>query len=987
MAAPTPHVQARLEPQALEARTQAIGRELFEAAKRHHTHLSVLNRWTSQVLSWCLGDPAVKSAVLRFIDVLPSLHTSREIVEHIQEYFPTDNLHLPPALRLGASLTRPGILTRGALAGIIRQAVEQVARQFIATPGPEGVAGTVKTLAARGASCSLDVLGEQVVSEAEAQAYMTQCCSLLQDLGRAYQAVRVPSCGPPVNFSLKPSALSPRFDPLNPERSIEEVTQHLSVLLNLATEHHALINLDMEQYELRDLTLALARRLLEDTARRGGPALGVVIQAYLRDAEPTVEGLLAWLAAHERTMTVRLVKGAYWDAEVAQAERNYWPCPVYTDKGETDLAFERLSVRLLSAHPSVTTAIASHNVRSIAHAMATAELLGLAKDHLEFQLLYGMGDALHEAIIERGYPVRVYTPVGERIPGMAYLVRRILENTANESFLRQELFQQETAQTLLQPPQASNGGMAMKGPEGWQPEPLGDFFNEATRVRVARAIQHAKAVAGKQYPLWLGSGPVQSASTLTVRNPAHPDDILGVVAQATPAHVDQAVALAAAAQPAWGQKLLAERVAILRRGAQLLRQRRADVTAWAILETGKPWREADPDVVEAIEYLEYYSAQMERLSQRRELWEPRGERNQLGYVPRGVAVVISPWNFPAAILTGMTSAALVSGNAVIVKPSGQSSIVAAQIVQLLHQAGVPLGALQLLPGSGGEVGAALVRHPGTHLIAFTGSKTVGLSILEAAGRVASGQRFVKHVVTEMGGKNAIIIDADADLDAAVTGSLQSAFGYAGQKCSAASRLIVHQAVYERFVARLVEATARLQLGDPADPSTDMGPLINAEAKQRLDEAIDHARSAGKILHSLERQHLPAKGYFVGPTIIADLPRTDRLAREELFGPLVCVFRVPSFDEALKLANDTDYALTGGVYSRSPAHLEQAARAFDVGNVYFNRPITGAMVGRQPFGGHRLSGLGTKAGGPDYLLQFVVPKTVSINTARHGMPLE
>jgi RHH-type proline utilization regulon transcriptional repressor/proline dehydrogenase/delta 1-pyrroline-5-carboxylate dehydrogenase len=704
-------------------------------------------------------------------------------------------------------------------------------------------------------------------------------------------------------------------------------------------------------------------------------------------------------------VTIRLVKGAYWDHEVAEAARRHWPVPVYTEKAATDLAFERLTRRLLSAQPLVTAAIASHNVRSVAHAMAVAEALGRPKDQLEFQLLYGMGEALHAAIVSLGYPVRIYTPVGELIPGMAYLVRRILENTANESFLRQDLFQERDTETLLASPMvvAVPAGLsadrqdrpadgatvhAVSVPHGvWQGEPASDYSTEQARRRMEEALAAVRAQCGRVHPLLLGADAVETGRTLTVRNPARPNEVLGHVAMAGRAEVDRAVQAAADAQPRWAAIPASERVACVQRVAQRLRQHRHELAAWEVLEVGKPWREADADVVEAIDYLDYYSQRMLELAKGSSLLQAPGERNELAHVPRGVAVVIAPWNFPAAILTGMASAALVTGNAVILKPAEQSSITAACVARLMREAGIPDGVVQFVPGAGEEAGDALVRHPGTHVILFTGSKAVGMSILDSCATVAPGQRFIKHVIAEMGGKNAIVVDADADLDAAVQGTLRSAFGYAGQKCSAASRLIVHRAVHDRLVPRLAAAADRLVLGDPADPDTDVGPLIDEAAQRRLLDAVAHAERAATVAYRYPPSRLPPDGYFVGPTLVTGVPRQDRLAREELFGPLVCVFRVGSFEEGIAVANDADYALTGGVYSRSPSHLDYAVRAFDVGNLYLNRPITGAAVGRQPFGGHRLSGLGTKAGGPDYLLQLVLPKTVCADTTRHGMPLD
>ena len=982
-----------LDPNVLEERTQVIGHELFALAKREHAHLSALNRWTAAVLSWCLSDSTLKGQVLRFIDTLPSLATPHDIARHVREYFPSTRT-LPPALRFGSELARPGLVTHGALAAVIRQLVEQVARQFIAESTPEGAAHVIRTLAVRGATCSLDILGEQVLSEVEADRYVTQCGTLLQESARTQTGLPASqllhTCGPRVNLSVKPSALSPRFDPISPTDSIARATRRLLPLLQRAAEHRALINLDMEQYELRDVTLELAKQLLVHPAAGAETQLGVVVQAYLCDADAVVEALLAWLASHERALTIRLVKGAYWDHEIANASQHHWPIPVYQQKAATDAAFERLTRRLLGAHPLVMTAIASHNVRSIAHAMAVAELLDLPNDQLEFQLLYGMGDAIHAAIIARGYPVRIYTPIGALIPGMAYLVRRILENAANESFLRQGFFQERSAEELLRPPQ----GVPDMEPSAfssvshvWVGDPWLDFSKTRVQDRLTQSLTAVAKWLGHTYPLLLGDRSLDSGETLTVRNPARPTDIVGSVVCAQLDQVREAVEIAHTAQSSWEKTLVPERVACLRRAADLIRARREELAAWEILEVGKTWREADADILEAIEYLEYYSQQMERLAAGKSLSHVPGERNLYRYLSRGVAVVIAPWNFPAAILTGMTSAALVTGNAVILKPAEESSIIAAHLTQIFRDAGIPPAVIQCLPGPGGTIGAALVQHPQVHSVLFTGSKAVGLSIIASCARLQPGQRFIKHVVAEMGGKNAVIIDADADLDAAIHGVLRSAFGYGGQKCSAASRLIVHRAVAERLLSRLSAAVDRLVVGDPCDPATDLGPLITNAAQRRLAEASSHAQEVARVVYQYPVDRLPREGYFVGPMIVSDVPRGDRLATEELFGPLLCVFQVDSFEEALALANDSDYALTGGVYTRSPSHMARAIDAFDVGNLYINRPITGAMIGRQPFGGHRLSGLGTKAGGPDYLLQLLIPKTICMNTTRHGTPLE
>jgi len=975
---------------AVERRTLAIGRELFEAVHQRHAHLSATDRWAGEVLRWCMDDPEIKRRVLRFVDVLPSVRSARACARLVREYFPSASQRLPAPLRLGAALARPGLVTAPAVAALVRILTERLARQFIAAADVGEVPQVVGRLAGRGMTCSLDVLGEQVLSEREADAYAGRYLRLVQELAAAYGALpggdAPRSCGPRINLSVKPSALTPRFDPITPERSVDLAAARLLPVLEAAAGHGALVNLDMEHVELRGLTLELAKRMLVHPAfagRRG--ELGIVLQAYLRDADPVLEALLSWLESHERALTIRLVKGAYWDYEVANARQRAWPVPVRERKAGTDAAFERLTARLLSAFPLVRTAIASHNIRSIAHAMAAAEALDVSPDAMEFQFLYGMGDPIAEAVRDRGYPVRVYAPIGELIPGMAYLVRRVLENTANESFLRQDLLRERDPDEMLAAPVETEP--AAGSAPGAANEPCRDFSREDAREAMRAALSEVRGSLGKAYPLLIGRDEIELESALIVRNPARPEDVVGRVSQAGPSHVAQAVDEARRAQPAWERLPVPERAACLRRAAALMRRRRDALAAWEVLEVGKPWREADADVVEAIDYLEYYGLRMEELAAGRSLPQLPGERNLLRDEAAGVAAVIAPWNFPVAILTGMSSAALAAGNAVILKPAEQSSVTGALVARLLREAGVPPGVVQFVPGRGEDVGRALVEHPGVHQVLFTGSRAVGLSIIRTCAQVPAGQRHIKRVIAELGGKNAVIVDETADLDAVVPGVLASAFGYAGQKCSAASRLIAHRAVAERLVARLSEAMDRLVIGDPAEPEVDLGPLIDADARERLRRALRQAEEAGRIAYRYPEPRLPQSGYFVSPALAAGIPPDHPVAAEELFGPLLCVFEAASFGEALELANDSPYALTGGVYSRSPARIEQAIRAFDVGNLYINRPITGAIVGRQPFGGHRLSGLGTKAGGPDYLLQLLRQKTVSVNTSRHGMPLD
>jgi RHH-type proline utilization regulon transcriptional repressor/proline dehydrogenase/delta 1-pyrroline-5-carboxylate dehydrogenase len=415
--------------------------------------------------------------------------------------------------------------------------------------------------------------------------------------------------------------------------------------------------------------------------------------------------------------------------------------------------------------------------------------------------------------------------------------------------------------------------------------------------------------------------------------------------------------------------------------AEWMRARRPALAALEVYEAGKPWAEADADVCEAIDFLEYYGRQMRHLDAGAPVQSPPGEVNTMRYQARGVAAVIAPWNFPLAIATGMVSAALVAGNAVCFKPAEQTPAIGARLVEALTAAGLPPGVLAFLPGLGEEVGARLVAHPDVALVAFTGSKAVGLSINSVASQVVPGQRQVKRVIAEMGGKNPLIVDTDADLDQAVPIILGSAFGFSGQKCSALSRLIVVGEVYDELVSRLVGATAVLRIGHPASMGTDVGPLIDSDARDKVQSYQAVGRQEGTVV--VQRQDLPDEGWFVGPTIVADVKPGGRLATEEIFGPVLSVFPARDLDDALALANDTDYALTAGVLSRSPATIRRVSAELRAGNVYINRGITGAVVGRQPFGGLGLSGVGSKAGGPDYLLQFLEPRVVSENTLRQG----
>ena len=670
--------------------------------------------------------------------------------------------------------------------------------------------------------------------------------------------------------------------------------------------------------------------------------------------------------------------------------------PVFTRKWETDACFERCSAFLLENRHRLRPAFGSHNVRSLAFAMAMAEAMSVPIDAYEVQILHGMGDPIRRALVGRRHLVRVYTPYGAMLPGMAYLVRRLLENTSNESFLKASAHGEVPVEDLLRNPedvgamttrtQTQGGGRPQGELPPFENEPPVDFSKPENRDRMRAAIEEVRGQLGGDFPLLIGSEEVRTAETLTSESPNDSSLLVGRTSKATPEHADRALSIAEAAYPSWSSRPPRERAEVLIRAAQILRERKLELAAWQVFECAKTWDEAAPDIDEAIDFCEYYARQMIALGEPRHRDVP-GETNQLEYFGRGVAVVIPPWNFPMAIPSGMVVAALVSGCPVVLKPAEQSPVTAWHLVQILREAGAPPEVIQYLPGVGEEVGPALVEDPRVAVVAFTGSKAVGLTINRQAAEVKPGQAHVKHVIAEMGGKNAVIIDDDADLDEAVVGVLSGAFGYAGQKCSAGSRAVVLEGVYDAFVNRLADAVRSWPVGPADDPDTAIPPVISAEARDRILEYKAIAAKEGRVVADVDPGPRKDAGYYVGPMIVADVDPSARIAREEVFGPILAVLKAKDLDEALRIANGTEYALTGGLYSRSPAHIEQVKHGFRVGNLYINRSCTGAVVDRQPFGGFKMSGIGTKAGGPDYLHQFLLARNVTENTMRRGFAPE
>jgi RHH-type proline utilization regulon transcriptional repressor/proline dehydrogenase/delta 1-pyrroline-5-carboxylate dehydrogenase len=989
---------------ARQSEIEQRGSRIFELVDKHPEPLFSKAGFYQRLMALSMRDERFKVQLFRFVDVLPSLRHSREIIEHLNEYFSDDGFG--PFVGTGVQLARIVPWVSGP---ILRWNVSGMAHQFIAGKNPDDVRKTLRKRRSQKIGFTVDLLGEAVVSEADADEYAARYLDLLEKLSRETKnwtdtLGKNSELFPVVNLSVKISALYSQINPADPADAIAHLAPKLQPLLRRAREVGAFINFDMESYAHKNTTLELFKTIFTDEEFKNWPHAGIVIQAYLRDSEADLRDLIEWGRKRGTRFAVRLVKGAYWDYETTKSLQNGWDCPVYFQKPESDANFETLTRLLLENESIVTAAFGSHNVRSIAHAQAFADELGIDPSRFEFQLLYGMAGPIKRALVEMGYRVREYSPVGELLPGMAYLVRRLLENTSNEGFLRAKFAENVSAKELLRDPRelikpaviGDPGGIASSDGKNstsldiapadvYRNSPLVNFAYKDSQEKMQGALREVRKRFGEKYPLVIGGEEIWTDQLTPSVNPSAPDEIVGYGSEAGIPEAERAVKAAREAFGKWSRTPFEERARLLERAADIMERRRYELSAVEVFEVGKPWNEADGDIREAIDFCRFYAQQMRRLGRPKLTQRVPGEDSYHHYWPRGVAFVIAPWNFPIAILCGMASAGVVTGNTVIMKPSEQSIVCGAMLMQIFEEAGVPSGVLNFLSGHGSVIGAHLVDHKDVDMIAFTGSREVGLKIWESAGITRPGQRELKRVICEMGGKNAMIVDSDADVGEAVGYSVYSAFGFQGQKCSALSRLILLEENYDRVMERLIPAAASLRVGNPEQPGIMVGPVIDEAAYRRILDYIEVGKSEATLAY--QAKELPPKGYFIPPTIFTDVKPDMRIAHEEIFGPVLSVLKVRDLDEALEVANGTDYALTGGFFSRSPANIERVKAQLEAGNVYINRSCTGAIVGRHPFGGFKMSGSGTKAGGEDYLLQFLVPRVVTENTTRHGFAPE
>ncbi len=966
---------------------EALGSKIL-SSKADGKSLFNKDWWYGKIMDLSMKSQNFKIQMFRFVDVLPYLNDSNDVAKHLKEYFSDKDGGLPGVFSFGASL---GSLAPGVLASTMKKNVSEMARLFITGDSPTDAIPKLEAARNKQIGFTVDILGEATLSENEAWDYQKRYMDLIETLALKSQSwpkqelIDTNHLGdiPKVNVSVKLSSLYSQVKVAAWDESKAILIQRVEPIFDLAIKHGVFINLDMEHYQIKELTLDVFKTLLMMPKYKSYPFFGMVLQAYLRDSHDDAKTLIEFAKHRGVPFTVRLVKGAYWDSEVIHAKQNSWNIPVYTKKQESDANYERCTLLFLQNYKHIHLAIGSHNVRSIAAAVIKSQELKVPRNAIEIQMLFGMADNFKKSLIELGFRVREYATVGEMIPGMAYLVRRLLENTSNESFLRNSSSGEASTLKLLQDPNL-NLVPSSKDPNlsGFINAPLIDFANTKERQSFEMALKKVKSQLPIKDIKGFVNGNYTTSETKIER--LSPNDNKTKVCDFYSMHVstvDDAIDGAHKAFSTWKNTSVEYRAGVINKLADLMQAQRNEIAALEVFEVGKPWAEADGDLTEAIDFCRYYAEDIKKVGAGQKVGSVPGEHSHYHYVPKGVVGVIAPWNFPFAILAGMVAGALVTGNTVLIKPAEQSTATGYKLFELLNQLGLPSGVVQFLPGLGETVGAQIVKSPKVAMIAFTGSKEVGLKIVEQAGKTILGQTQVKSCMIEMGGKNAIIVDSDADLDEAVKAVISSAFGFSGQKCSACSRVIVLPQNYDLFVNRLVEATKSIFVENPENPKAYLGPVVDEDSYQRLMSVVEKGKLEANLVYQADK--IPTEGFYVPPTIFTDVKPNSFLAQQEFFGPILSIIKAKDMDDALEIANGTEFALTGGAFSRSPSSIEKIKNNYEAGNVYINRSITGAMVDRHPFGGYKMSGLGSKTGGPDYLKQFMVPKVITENMIRRG----
>jgi RHH-type proline utilization regulon transcriptional repressor/proline dehydrogenase/delta 1-pyrroline-5-carboxylate dehydrogenase len=897
------------------------------------------------------------------------------------------------ALGLSARLIGPTDTPEGILRGVVRRlglpTVRGAMRQAMRVMGSHFVLGqTIDEALARATSragrvfrYSFDMLGEGARTADDAARYQASYAAAIDAIGKAAGNKPLPDRP---GISVKLSALHPRYEAVSSGRVLHELVPRVRDLARAACIRGLNFTIDAEEADRLELSLDVIATVAEDRQLAGWDGFGLAIQAYGKRAEQVIDWIGDLATSLDRRFMVRLVKGAYWDTEVKRAqERGLHDYPVFTRKAMTDLSYVACAERLLALRARIYPQFATHNALTVASVIERAG----STEGYEFQRLHGMGDALYAALLEAhpGIGVRTYAPVGVHRDLLAYLVRRLLENGANSSFVSVAADADVPVETLLRrpsaiigtPDRARNASLplpaALYGASRTNSAGI-EFGHAATLLALIETV-HAQDTQAEAAPII--NGAVQAGAAQTAVSPIDGARSVGRVVLATPQMADAAMAAAKAGFRAWSLTSSEQRADTLERAADLLEARTGRFLALLASEAGKTLDDGVAELREAVDFLRYYAAQARTLFNDGEILPgPTGERNVLRYRGRGVFVCISPWNFPLAIFTGQIAAALAAGNTVVAKPAEQTPLIAAETIHLLHEAGVPKTALHFLTGAG-EIGARLVAHPAVAGVVFTGSTPVAWAINRA---LAAKDGPIVQLIAETGGINAMIVDATALPEQVVDDAVLSAFRSAGQRCSALRLLAVQDDVADRVIEMLVGAARELKIGDPRDPATHIGPVIDAEARDRLLAHIDRMQGFARTHYAGEA---PARGTYVAPHIF-ELSKTSDLT-QEVFGPVLHVvrYRASELDSLLDAIEASGYGLTLGIHTRIDATAERIAERLSVGNVYVNRNMIGAVVGVQPFGGSGLSGTGPKAGGPDYLRRFAIEQTVSTNTAAAG----
>ncbi len=874
------------------------------------------------------------------------------------------------------SFARDFLLTKG-----MKVVMRAMAQKFIVADTMPKAIRKVRRAFGDNVAYMYDILGEAALSDENCRQYRDKVMGAIDHLHSRYHGQNDTYSQPLANMAIKLSALTPHFDPLDPKGTKDALIPHLLDIFRKARDTNTALYIDMEHYDVRHLTYDIFKEIMDRGEFRNYEQAGVVVQAYMKDSEEIVRDMLGWGKDH-RKFNTRLVKGAYWDTEIAEKQLRGLSPNVFTKKGQTDEQFEKLT-DLLLRHTDIThAAIASHSPRSMIHALELAKQYNLSSNAFEIQMLHGMGDEYTDSLVRRGVRVTKYGPVGTVQEGMKYFIRRLLENSSNQSILRR-IDKDENIEGLLRKPDPSAERELTMPSLEFTNYAERDWTNPNQRTAVVTAIDKMKE-RRDQGNLYINGKWISTNKRIRVYNPSTLE-FIGTAAHAEKKDINHAVASARNAQDGWSKIGVKKRVEYMQKAVTIIENRYYDLVARLVIESGKTIREAAGEINEMIDFFNFYSHIAPDFMAKHPL-QPGlfAETNTTQAMPYGVVATIAPWNFSAAIFSGQIVAALVTGNTIVAKPSEKTPLIASDIAKILDEAGLPRGVFNLVTTDGDDRGV-LINNRGVSKIAFTGSYETAKGIMTKIVAEDSTRSMIP-VTAETGGVNGVIVDACSDLELAVQGVARGAFGYAGQKCSKTQRVIVHKDVYDRFVSMFVKMADGLVVGDASDPRTDVSPIIDQKQYNTILSAVRKAEESGSRKLTTRT---PAAGYgnYINPVVmeITDY-HSALLAQQEVFGPVVCVIPYKTIEEAVGILNSTNFGLTASIFSLNPRHIGYVVDNARVGDLYVNKPTTGSIVGRQPFGGSGMSGTGPQAGGDDYLSAFTWKKTVSTDVKSMGLPI-